>query len=219
MDCIADLVAAEDPRALAERMLDALIALSNGRRGALFSREHGTVKLFSSRGVDQAVLEFVQTSWNLREALFQEGRVLVAPSEAAGEIRPPEDVTSAAVVPVSDGQRLIGLLYVDSNDKRFTTEDELYALNQFARIGARALATPGSPKRSSLLDVETYLEKTSPDEIAKEQLLVLLDRHEWNISRVARLIGVTRQTIYTRLQRYGIERQRISKLSRARQTA
>ncbi len=43
----------------------------------------------------------------------------------------------------------------------------------------------------------------------REKLLLLLNRNEWNIARVSRLMGVTRRTVYLRLQRYGIPRERV----------
>jgi transcriptional regulator of acetoin/glycerol metabolism len=46
------------------------------------------------------------------------------------------------------------------------------------------------------------------------QLQVLLERNEWNVSRVARVVGVTRMTIYNRMRRAGIPRQRIPKTRR-----
>jgi transcriptional regulator of acetoin/glycerol metabolism len=45
----------------------------------------------------------------------------------------------------------------------------------------------------------------------REKLLLLLNRNEWNIARVARLMGVTRRTIYLRLERYKIPRERVRK--------
>ena len=48
-------------------------------------------------------------------------------------------------------------------------------------------------------------------EIERQRLLSALERHEWNIARVARLIGVTRRTIYLRLKRYKIDRRRVPK--------
>ena len=50
--------------------------------------------------------------------------------------------------------------------------------------------------------------------MAREKLLLLLNRNEWNIARVSRLMGVTRRTIYLRLQRYGIPREKIRKTLR-----
>ena len=42
-------------------------------------------------------------------------------------------------------------------------------------------------------------------------LLRVLQDAEWNVARAARVLGVTRRTVYLRLQRYGIDRQRIPK--------
>jgi transcriptional regulator of acetoin/glycerol metabolism len=58
---------------------------------------------------------------------------------------------------------------------------------------------------------ETYLERTPVEDMEKEKLLLLLNRNEWNIARVSRLMGVTRRTIYLRLQRYNIPRERVPK--------
>jgi transcriptional regulator with GAF, ATPase, and Fis domain len=214
IDCIADLLASDEPRALAERMIDAVLAYANGRRAALFQRDQGTLRLFASRGLDQPVLDVARATWSSSSDSLSEGQasVVQAPGEAPEAREALVGAGSFAVVPVLDGNRVIGLLYVDSVESRFTTTEEQHALSQFARIASMALSTPERAGRPATLDVEGYLERTPPEDIAREQLLVLLDRHEWNISRVARVIGVTRQTIYTRLQRYGIERQRIPKV-------
>jgi transcriptional regulator of acetoin/glycerol metabolism len=58
---------------------------------------------------------------------------------------------------------------------------------------------------------ESYLELTAPHEVRRHQLLLLLERHEWNVARVARAMGCARMTIYSWLARYGIERRRIRK--------
>jgi hypothetical protein len=42
-------------------------------------------------------------------------------------------------------------------------------------------------------------------------LLKTLHEHEWNLSRVARVLGISRRTVYLRMQRYGIDRQRVPK--------
>jgi transcriptional regulator of acetoin/glycerol metabolism len=53
---------------------------------------------------------------------------------------------------------------------------------------------------------------TNPTEEARLQLLSLLERNEWNLAKVARLMGVTRRTVYMRLRSFGIERRRVPKL-------
>jgi regulatory Fis family protein len=50
-------------------------------------------------------------------------------------------------------------------------------------------------------------------------LLRVLQDAEWNVARAARVLGVTRRTVYLRLQRYGIDRQRIPKSVTRRRAA
>jgi transcriptional regulator of acetoin/glycerol metabolism len=68
-------------------------------------------------------------------------------------------------------------------------------------------------------DWEDYLAQTPAEQVARAQLIALLDRNEWNIARVARLMRVTRRTIYLRLDRYGVERKRVRKTARRSSTA
>jgi len=42
---------------------------------------------------------------------------------------------------------------------------------------------------------------------------VLLEKHEWNIAQVARLMGVTRATIYNRIAKLGIARRHVPKVA------
>lgn len=56
------------------------------------------------------------------------------------------------------------------------------------------------------------LPEASPAEEARLQLLSLLERNDWNIAEVARLLGVTRRTVYMRLRSFGIERKHVPKL-------
>jgi transcriptional regulator of acetoin/glycerol metabolism len=60
------------------------------------------------------------------------------------------------------------------------------------------------------------LEEMTSDELTKEQLRQALARHEWNLSAVARRLGVTRRTVYMRMARFGIARKRIPKSARLR---
>jgi Bacterial regulatory protein, Fis family len=55
--------------------------------------------------------------------------------------------------------------------------------------------------------------------LQRATLRALLEDHEWNVSRVARVLGVTRMTIYNRLRRLGMERVRVFKTGLARRCA
>ena len=95
--------------------------------------------------------------------------------------------------------------------------------SEFSRIIAKAvgenvgLGVERAPSRAEAW--ESYLERTPVEDMEREKLLLLLNRNEWNIARVARLMGVTRRTIYLRLQRYNIPRERVPKTRPRRATA
>jgi len=129
-------------------------------------------------------------------------------------------ITFVIVNPILSAVPVIALLYVDSLDPHFCEEHDLARLQKFSRIIAKAVgessteSAPASPANVW----ETYLERTPVEDMEREKLLLLLNRNEWNIARVARLMGVTRRTVYLRLQRYNIPRERVAK-SRPRGTS
>ena len=217
IDQFADLVVgADDPRRLAERTLEVVMSLSNGRSGAVFTHQDGKVTLFASRGIDQHVLDAIQTVWSRFRESFVAGETFYAADLAtdrrlkAGERG---GAASLAVVPVFEGDELVALLYVDSLDPHFCTAQDLERMSKFSRILAKAVGDTGGPEpRAGRSEAwETYLERTPVEDMEREKLLLLLNRNEWNIARVSRLMGVTRRTIYLRLQRYNIPRERVPK--------
>ncbi len=211
LDHVADLVLTTDGPELGERALKVMLASTGGHRAALFERVQGDLRLFASRGVDQAVLEAVRWAWaNERDRLLG-GHAWIADAEPSAPSPMKAlfaDAPWLGILPVMDVARLTGLLYVEA--ARTLASRELVALEQFARVAARALSwrreAPGITA-----GLAAYVEKTPIDEIARDQLLVLMERHEWNIAKVARVLGVTRPTVYDRLERYGIARRRLIK--------
>jgi len=220
IDQFADLVVgADDPRRLAERTLEVVMSLNNGRSGAVFSCDDDRVTLFASRGIDQAVLDSVQTVWSRYKASLQKGETFYVPERSADRRLPADNgerpsAASFAMVPVFDAETLVALLYVDSHDPHFCASHDLDRLSKFSRIVAKAVSDNANPRERNRAGAdawETYLERTPVEDMEREKLLLLLNRNEWNIARVARLMGVTRRTIYLRLQRYNIPRERVPK--------
>ena len=106
IDQFTDLVVgADDPRRLAERTLEVVMSLNNGRSGAVFSRDGDKVTLYASRGIDQHVLDAINTVWSRYRETFEKGEVFYAPDRATDSRLPKgrERVgpASFAVVPVS----------------------------------------------------------------------------------------------------------------------
>ena len=58
----------------------------------------------------------------------------------------------------------------------------------------------GSPREIARRWAEPggYLAAATPADLARDQLLVLLEQNEWNIARVARILDVTPQSIHQR---------------------
>ncbi len=226
IDSIADLVVAENPRAIADTVLAAAVATLDARRAAIFVREQEQVVLFTSRSVDQPVLDAVTRIWQDHAASLHEGRPYVVVASQHASV--PEPVASAladaaalAVIPIKAQDRMTGLLYLDG--ARIGASETLFDATRLARVASVALRLPPSqretPPQLTGAMLDAYLERTSPRDVAREQLLVLLDRHDWNLSQVARILGIARRTMYLRLDRYGIERRRAARAPRGREAS
>ena len=215
IDQFADLViGADDPRRLGERTIDVVLSLVEGRCGAVFTLDDDRLLLFASRGVDQHALDAAQAIWSARADALRQGESFYAPEPAAipglkGQARPGPE--SATVVPVLQDSILVALLYIDSAEPHFLNNADRDRLSKFARIIAKAVTQTAGARPSRAEAWETYLERTPVEDMEREKLLLLLNRNEWNIARVARLMGVTRRTIYLRLQRHNIPRERVPK--------
>jgi transcriptional regulator with GAF, ATPase, and Fis domain len=210
------VIGADDPRRLAERTLEVVMSLTNGRAGAVFTRSEDRMTLFASRGIDQEVLDVVQNVWSGFHESLEGNEVFYVPDRPNDRRLPRPEAGSVpaafAVVPVFQDGELIALLYVDSLDPHFCASHDLERLQKFTRIVAKAVTDSGDGRPRRSVDAwETYLERTPVEDMEREKLLLLLNRNEWNIARVARLMGVTRRTIYLRLERYKIPRERVRK--------
>jgi hypothetical protein len=212
------VVGADDPRRLAERTLEVVMSLLNGRAGAVFTCTQDEVFLFASRGIDQAVLDIVPLAWTAQKDSFRRGETFYVPDRGA-ERRLPASVAerpgpaSFAITPVLEEEALVALLYVDSQEPHFCDVHDLERLSKFSRIVAKSVHDTASPRPGGVVgdSWEAYLERTPVEDMEREKLLLLLNRNEWNIARVARMMGVTRRTVYLRLQRYNIPRERVPK--------
>jgi transcriptional regulator of acetoin/glycerol metabolism len=95
------------------------------------------------------------------------------------------------IVPLLRAGSLVGLLALDSPDPSTVSE------------GVSALG----PFLLDAIEVAKENEKSAPG----TELRRLLEEHEWNLARVARILGVARLTIYERMRRYGIPRVRVAR--------
>src|SRR4029079_16028983 len=127
------------------------------------------LRLFASRGIDETVLSEAEAAWGGKRALLLAGTPVL---------------TDHCIAQPLMEDRVLGVLFVERTDTTpFDDPRDLRALEGFARLGVKAL-------RQRRAEPSGYLASTNPDDVARDQLLVLLESNEWNIARVARLMGV-----------------------------
>jgi len=195
----------------AERTADATAAYFGARTVVALGCNRDEVSPLAVRGADRAVLSAIVRATTAHRAELDGGLAL---SGSADEI----DASckgSFVLAPVLEAEQLVAALFVQTDGPRLRDAKDLGALVQFCRMLGAAIQ--GSPV--ALGGLKEFLEKTPSDEVARQQLLALLERHEWNIARVARAMGTTRSTIYKRLERYGAERLRVPKTNRRKRPA
>lgn len=99
-----------------------------------------------------------------------------------------------------DDGSLLGVLALDGPSS-YPRIDQIRTLLAGALISQRTRPS----------DFDEEIRKRTPDEIERCVMLSRLDAEDWNISRAARKLGITRRTLYQRLVKYGIPRARVTK--------
>lgn len=179
-----------DPRSVAEGLLTYVVKILNANGGAVLQWEDPRLQTFVSVAIDVGHLGRARVEWDRGLEVLRSGKVVPC--------------AQACLIPLLFDGALVGAVLLDG----VTTGD----LGEVALPLATALALPPMARRG----FDAALEKMSPDELEKEQTLVLLNANEWNVARVARLMSCTRRTVYQRLERWGIPRQRVWKDPRRR---
>jgi len=192
---ILHLLVSQDPRRSADGALGLLIRHLGADGAACFRIQSDRVVLFAARALDQLALDRVAATWDdARDAVL------------AGEVYDAE--STFAIVPIAGPVSVIGLLYLGADRGLVLDGEAIRHLVPLLRTALSA-APPGGQA-----PLDAYIERTPAAQFQREQLLLLLERHEWNIARVARAKGVTRLTIYEQMRRWGIERRKVAKGAR-----
>jgi hypothetical protein len=195
---LSDLTAilvAHAPRQQAARVLELLVARTRAAAGALLAVQDGQLVLFgSSRALEASRIAHACALWNTHRETLERG---------VGAITEAEHVLAG----VRDDERLIAVLYLDRPEAF-----DPVAVSTFNVALAKAVQLDKVQPAADIVD-----EWIPGPEHGRERLSSMLQRNEGNIARVARLMGVTRRTIYLRMQRYGIPRIKVPKSNTPRQ--
>jgi hypothetical protein len=181
----------DDPARLSGSVLDLILVLSRAHCGAVFSVVASAPVLVASQGLHHEALAAAVTLWRERQAHLARGDVIYQPA--------------AMIIPVTSTPVILGFLYADAPDPAFRFQ--IGQLGTFTEILMRAMraVTCGAGQPGPILGLGWTVDAE------RSRLCSLLEAHEWNVARVARICGVQRQTVYNWLERLGIDRKKLPK--------
>lgn len=187
------ILVAQAPRQQAGKVVELIVARTRSSAGAVLAPpkegrgEDDLVLFASTRELSATRIARAFELWRQHRATLEGG---------AGSITGGDDVLAA----IREGDHVVAYLYLD-HPQAF----DPMAVTTFNMALAKAVQFDANDIGPSIEDL------ISGPEHGRERLVAMLHRNEGNISRVARLMGVTRRTIYLRMQRYGIPRERVPK--------
>jgi hypothetical protein len=205
-------------RYVAERALAIVRSLTNARTAAVFRPQADRLELFASVSADQSSIELMGAITTGQREGLERGEMFYSP-ELHTDRRLRLDVarggfpSAVCVVPAFHGERLVAYLYVDSLEPYFCTRHDQHRLADLCHLIGEAIGGGGLEDLKGRSDEwAQYLEATDPVfNKERDELLLLLNRTDWNIARVARILGVSRRTLYVRLEKYRIPREHVEK--------
>lgn len=187
LEQVAALLVSEDPRHAADKVLGLLSSVARASAAALLAVDGSEISVFASRDLPLDSLTKVRDAWRSHRRALAAGKAVKS--------------DALVLAPVRDGGELVAVLCLQGAE-HFAPDDAVVYEVTLAKA-VRARRGPQS--------VEGYLTSATSAELQRDHLLTALSQNEWNISRVARILGVTRRTVYLRLQRFGIARKRVPK--------
>jgi hypothetical protein len=182
-----------DARRSAEVSLRAAQDKLQARAGAVVAIDGERYVLFATTEPDDADLARIARAW------LDDRRVLLA-----GDWIIHED---SIVVPI--GEPVVGLLYLGgartlAAPRIRDTMEELGDL-----LGIAISLRDREPEAQAMARAvhEAYLLRTPMKGIARDRLELLLRSNDWNKTRVARLLGTTRATVYKWIAKHGLSQE------------
>ena len=164
---------------------------------AVFRCRRDGISLLASNRLAQESIDYVRGLWTEGFAAVAKGNVHVDTARSGGRLH--------LVIPCLSGRRMRGLLYADVPAASGPPLDALHALGAVAGAILGRRHKPGAIPRALITPHRV------PAEVVAEaaNLRAMLQLHEWNVSRVARVLGVPCMTIYNRLRRLKVRREHV----------
>ncbi len=227
IDQVSDLVESIlVPGKLVSKVLSVVVNLSTSERGAVFILASGSkLELRATAGSNIGDLNVVKDVCNsyFTELSKSPGAVYVADTRKDEKFRrisvlKSSEILCFAMVPLRVEGTLYGVMYVDSTTsaKLFSSLD-LDRVTRYAKLITNAMIRehrlPETDLRVPSVSVNDYLAERTIDEIERQQLSAILERHNWNVTRTSQAMDVPRRTLYNKMTKHGIRRPRRGKLT------
>lgn len=196
-DLAIERLLAVDPKRSVLYTLDLLVAHAGVDRAGVFLLRGSVVELFAGQGIDQVSLDWLRRKWDSQREKLREGRPVFDGPRCVWPLDRASVPGQTAVLYLAGGRELT----VSSVRSAIEAIGDLLQRSLSLAMGTQ----PFSPA------IDRYLKGASTQSILRRQLEGLLHENEWNVARVARILGITRVTVYARMQRLGIERLRVRK--------
>ena len=180
---LLEQLAAREPRRTAELAIDLLVRVTGAAAGGLFLAASPRPWLAANQGIAQPEIDRVAALWSEHRKQF-----------------PRQPVTNGGFVLTLVDR--IALVYLQGARLVSVAESIEMLKGVLSRVARELLERPQTEDPQ-----ETYLKTTPLEQIERTKLLLLLEDNEWNLSRVARILHLSRVTIYNKLDYFGIPRQ------------
>lgn len=185
-------LSAKAPRQAVELLVGFLANAHAAERAAVFVVDEDRISLSFGRSMVQGVMDWTHERWRWHSAKLQRGF----------EVRDGNE----SLIPIMRQKVLVAVLYLEAPAIHMEIVLDVAAHLAEAVHYSRSAVAQGA--------VDAYLEVTPEDEIQRQKIMVLLGKHENNLSRVARILSISRQSLYRRMQVLGIVRERALRGSR-----
>lgn len=214
------------PGKLVSKVLSVVVNLSASERGAVFILTNGNkLELRATAGSNIADLNIVKDACNsyFTELTKAPGALYVADTRKDEKFRKisvlkSSEILCFAMVPLRVEGTMYGVMYVDSTTSaRLFSSLDLDRVTRYAKLITNAMIRehrlPESDLRVPSVSVNDYLAERTIDEIERQQLSAILERHNWNVTRTSQAMDVPRRTLYNKMTKHGIRRPRRGKLA------
>lgn len=176
--------------------LTALSHLTGALHVALFAPRASALTLVANHDVDHLAMELSTGAWLRKRDLLERGEVL--------------SYGGATIWPLFDGPALVAFVYLSVAPHDFPNP-EVYRLGVDIVERLRGVNVPTATTAYVVRGLSLAQAK---EEAVRDAMIIMLERLNGNATAAAAMLGISRETLYSRADRLGIDIQTFRKRTR-----